>query len=248
VNPLDTARWSGQDARDQDPCVGCASKRFGICHPLDAQALDDISDDSDRHALPAKGVIFREGDPATRAFSLLEGIVKLSRLLPDGRQQVVGFRFRGDLLGYTASATYPFDAELLTPGQFCRIERNRLDALLRRYPALERRVLDMCLGELATTQEHLVTVARRSAEARVAAFLVGLVEAHKRRGLMVGDLPMPMTRSDIGDFLGLTLETVSRAFTSFKRHGWIAEPGGQRLRVLDLPAIQHLCAGEHESL
>jgi CRP/FNR family transcriptional regulator len=248
VNPLDTIRWSTPGSRHQDPCVGCPSKRFGICHPLDAQALDDISGNSDRHALPARGVIFREGDPSTRAFSLLEGTVKLSRLLPDGRQQVLGFRFKGDLLGYTAGKTYPFDAELLTPGQFCRIERNRLDALLRRYPALERRVLDMCLGELAATQEHLVTVARRSAEARVAAFLLGLVEAHKHRGLLVGDLPMPMTRSDIGDFLGLTLETVSRAFTSFKRHGWIAEPGGQKLRVLDLAAIQHLSQGEHEAV
>jgi CRP/FNR family transcriptional regulator len=106
----------------------------------------------------------------------------------------------------------------------------------------------MCLGELAATQEHLVTVARRSAEARVAAFLLGLVEAHTRRGRVAGDLPMPMTRSDIGDFLGLTLETVSRAFTAFKRHGWIAEPGGQRLRVLDLSAIEHLSAGEHEPI
>mgnify|MGYP001627412139 CR=1 FL=1 len=248
MNPLDTARWSTSDSRQQDPCVGCASKRFGICLPLDAQALDDLSGDSDRHALPAKSVLFREGDPATRAFSLLEGTVKLSRLLPDGRQQVVGFRFKGDLLGYTAGKTYPFDAELLTPGQFCRIERSRLDALLRRYPALERRVLDMCLGELAATQEHLVTVARRSAEARVAAFLIGLAEAHRRRGLLTGDLPMPMTRSDIGDFLGLTLETVSRTFTAFKRHGWIAEPGGQKLRLLDMDALEQLCAGEYERL
>lgn len=244
MNPLDSTRWSGNEARTQDPCLGCASKRFGICHPLDASALDDISNDSDRHCLPAKGMLFREGDPASRTYSILEGTVKLSRLLPDGRQQVVGFRFRGDLLGYTAGTKYPFDAELLTPGQFCRIERGRLDTLLRRYPLLERRVLDMCLGELAATQEHLVTVARRSAEARVASFLVGLAEAHRRRGIGAADLPMPMTRGDIGDFLGLTLETVSRTFTAFKRSGWIVEPGGQRLRIHDMEALHSLAAGE----
>lgn len=244
MNPLDSARWSGSEPRTQDPCLGCASKRFGICHPLDASALDEISHDSDRHCLPAKSVLFREGDAATRSYSVLEGTVKLSRLLPDGRQQVVGFRFRGDLVGYTAGPTYPFDAELLTPGQFCRIERGRLDTLLRRYPLMERRVLDMCLGELAATQEHLVTVARRSAESRVAAFLLGLSEAHRRRGLAQADLPMPMTRGDIGDFLGLTLETVSRTFTAFKRAGWIAEPGGQKLRILDMGMLQSLAAGE----
>jgi CRP/FNR family transcriptional regulator len=241
---LDSARWSGSEPRNQDPCLGCASKRFGICLPLDASALDDISHDSDRHCLPAKSVLFREGDPATRAYSVLEGTVKLSRLLPDGRQQVVGFRFRGDLVGYAAGPKYPFDAELLTPGQFCRIERVRLDTLLRRYPLMERRVLDLCLSELAATQEHLVTVARRSAEARVASFLLGLSEVHRRRGISQPDLPMPMTRGDIGDFLGLTLETVSRTFTAFKRSGWIAEPGGQKLRILDMPTLQALAAGE----
>ena len=244
MNPLDSARWSGSEPRNQDPCLGCASKRFGICLPLDASALDDISHDSDRHCLPAKSVLFREGDPATRAYSVLEGTVKLSRLLPDGRQQVVGFRFRGDLVGYAAGPKYPFDAELLTPGQFCRIERVRLDTLLRRYPLMERRVLDLCLSELAATQEHLVTVARRSAEARVASFLLGLSEVHRRRGISQPDLPMPMTRGDIGDFLGLTLETVSRTFTAFKRSGWIAEPGGQKLRILDMPTLQALAAGE----
>jgi CRP/FNR family transcriptional regulator len=232
------------DARRKEPCVGCASKRFGICYPLDAAALDEISGDSDRYLLPAKGMLFREGDPATRAYSVIEGTVKLSRLLPDGRQQVLGFRFKGDLLGYSAGGTYPFDAETLTAGQFCRIERTRLDGLLRRYPLLERRVLDLCLGELAATQEHLITVARRSAEARVASFLLGLVEAHRLRGVDRGELPMPMTRSDIGDFLGLTLETVSRTFTALKRQGSIAEPGPQRLRVLDLPALRQAAAGE----
>lgn len=245
MNPLDTTtRWPAGEGRTQDPCIGCSSKRFGICHPLDASALDDISNDSDRHSLPAKSVLFREGDPATRAYSLLEGTVKLSRLLPDGRQQVVGFRFRGDLLGYAAGPTYPFDAELLTPAQFCRIDRGRLDGLLRRYPRLERRVLDMCLGELAATQEHLVTVARRSAEARVASFMLGLEEAHQRRGAGTRDLAMPMTRGDIGDFLGLTLETVSRTFTAFKRAGWVAEPGPHRLRIDDRDALHGLAAGE----
>lgn len=244
MNPLDTARWSVAEIRRQEPCAGCASRRFGICQPLDPEALDEISNDSDRQTLPAKALLFREGDPATCAFSVLEGTVKLARLLPDGRQQVVGFRFRGDLIGYTAGEAYPFDAELLTPGQFCRIERGRLDKLLRRYPLMERRVLDLCLGELAATQDHLVTVARRSAEARVASFLLGLAEGHRRRGLDGRELPMPMTRGDIGDFLGLTLETVSRTFTGFKRAGWVAEPGPQRLQIRDLEALRLLASGE----
>lgn len=231
-------------ARTSATCDGCASRLNGMCHPLDAAALDDISSDSERTRLEAKSILFREGDPALRAFSIVEGVVKLSRLLADGKQQVVGFRFPGDIIGFGTQRTYAFDAELLTAGQFCRVERGKLDQLLRRYPLMERRLLDLCLEELGRTQDHLVTVGRRSAGSRVATFLLGLSEVHRRRGLSSGELPMPMTRSDIGDFLGLTLETVSRTFAAFKRQGIVAEPGHQRLRLLDTAALARLAEGD----
>ncbi|MFL1461144.1 Crp/Fnr family transcriptional regulator [Roseococcus sp. DSY-14] len=243
MNPLDATRPALREATRTDPCVNCGSRLTGLCQPLDAAALDDISADSERFAQPARSVLFREGDQASRAFSISSGVVKLSRLLADGKQQVVGFRFPGDIVGYGAAATYPYDAELLTSGAFCKIERRRLDTLLRRYPVMERRLLDMCLAELAATQEHLVTVGRRSAEARVASFLLGLEEAWRRRGALPDPLPMPMTRSDIGDFLGLTLETVSRTFTAFKKAKWVEEPAHQKLRIRDRQTLADLAEG-----
>jgi CRP/FNR family transcriptional regulator len=245
VNPLDATHHLARDIQTVEPCATCGSRVAGLCHKLDASALDDIAAESQRFHLAPKSILFREGDPAGRAFSIIDGVVKLSRLLPDGKQQVVGFRFPGDVLGYGAGKTYPFDAETLTNGHFCRIERNRLDALLRLYPQMERRMLDLCLRELSNTQDQLVTVGRRSAEARVASFLLGLVEAYRQRGPLPAELPLPMTRSDIGDFLGLTLETVSRSFAAFKRQKLIAEPGQHRLRILDMDAL--LCLTEGES-
>ncbi len=244
MNPLDTVHGMVRDAQPAEPCATCGSRVAGLCHKLDASALDDISADSQRFHLSAKSVLFREGDRAQRAYSIVEGVVKLSRLLPDGKQQVVGFRFAGDILGYGAGQTYPFDAETLTHGHFCRIERVRLDSLLRLYPQMERRMLDLCLRELSNTQDQLVSVGRRSAEARVASFLLGLVEAYRQRGPLPVELPMPMTRSDIGDFLGLTLETVSRSFASFKRQKLITEPGHQTVRILDMNALLRLTEGE----
>lgn len=245
MNPLDATHHLARDIQTVEPCATCGSRVAGLCHKLDASALDDIAAESQRFHLAPKSILFREGDPAGRAFSIIDGVVKLSRLLPDGKQQVVGFRFPGDVLGYGAGKTYPFDAETLTNGHFCRIERNRLDALLRLYPQMERRMLDLCLRELSNTQDQLVTVGRRSAEARVASFLLGLVEAYRQRGPLPAELPLPMTRSDIGDFLGLTLETVSRSFAAFKRQKLIAEPGQHRLRILDMDAL--LCLTEGES-
>lgn len=244
MHPLDAAHAAKLSPSIAGACTTCGSRVAGICHRLDAAALDDIAADSQRFHLPAKTILFREGDPATRAVSIIEGVVKLSRLLPDGKQQVVGFRFAGDLLGYGSAKSYPFDAETLTPGHFCRIERGRLDALLRLYPQMERRLLDLCLRELSNTQDQLVTVGRRSAEARVASFLLGLAEAYRQRGPLPDELPMPMTRSDIGDFLGLTLETVSRSFAAFKRQKLISEPGHQTVRILDMAALLRLTEGE----
>lgn len=248
MNPLDATPKLARDVQTAEPCATCGSRVAGLCHKLDASALDDIALDSQRFHLAAKSLIFREGDPAGRAYSIVEGVVKLSRLLPDGKQQVVGFRFAGDVLGYSAGKSYPFDAETLTSGHFCRIERSRLDALLKLYPQLERRMLDLCLRKLSNTQDQLVTVGRRSAEARVASFLLGLAEAYRQRGALPAELPMPMTRSDIGDFLGLTLETVSRSFASFKRQKLIAEPGQHRLRILDMDALLCLTEGEPAGL
>lgn len=249
MNPLDATRNAAlRDTTRADPCVSCGSRLTGLCQPLDPAALDDISSDSERLSQPPRTVLFREGDDATRAYSIASGTVKLSRLLADGKQQVLGFRFAGDIVGYGATKSYPYDAELLTAGSFCRIERRKLDGLLRRYPVMERRLLDMALQELAATQDQLVTVGRRSAEARVASFLLGLEAAHRRRGPVPDPIPMPMTRSDIGDFLGLTLETVSRTFTAFKKQKWIEEPAHQRLRLLDRDALNELAEGVVQDL
>jgi len=227
----------------QQVCDRCGSRIAGLCQPLDAEALDEISSESQQLTMPAHTMVFREGDPAGKIFTLIDGFAKLTRLLPDGKQQVVGFRFAGDVIGYTTLARYPFDAELLTDSRICRLERGQLDLLLRRFPKLERRMLDLCVQELTATQEQLVTVGRRSAEARGAALLLSLVEASHKRNEGRAVLEMPMTRADIADFLGLTLETVSRGLTAFRKRGWIREPIHHRVELLDMAALSALAEG-----
>jgi CRP/FNR family transcriptional regulator len=245
LNPLDATKLSHSIIEDQ-VCATCGSRVAGICKPLDAEALDEINSASERLTLPARSTVFREGDPAQRVYSLISGTAKLTRLLPDGKQQVVGFRFPGDLIGYTTRGEYPFDAELLTGAQLCRLDRSRLDNLLRRYPTLERRLLDLCVQELGATQDQLVAVGRRPAEARVAAFLLSLLEARRRRAQPERVLDMPMTRADIADFLGLTLETVSRSFTAFRKRGWVREPLHQKVELLNLAALTAMAEGTNE--
>lgn len=242
MNPFDATRSTVPTATGQ-VCEKCGSRVAGLCKPLDAAALDEVSSETQRLSLPARSTLFREGDRAGRVYTIIEGIAKLTRLLPDGKQQVVGFRFAGDVLGFTDRAEYPFDADLLTDAKLCRLERPQIAGLFQRYPMLEHRLLDLCVQELTATQEQLVTVGRLSAEARVASFLLSLVAASRRRGGDQRVLEMPMTRADIADFLGLTLETVSRSLTAFRKRGWIREPVHQRVELLDMASLTALADG-----
>jgi CRP/FNR family transcriptional regulator len=224
-------------------CETCGSRVTGLCRPLDAAGLDEMLSEAQQLTLPPRHLLFDEGDRAAHVFTLVQGTAKLSRLLPDGREQVLGFRFAGDVLGYTGEEKHVFAARLLTTAQVCRLERRRLDGLFSRYPALERRLLDLCVQELAATREQLVTVGRRTAEARVAAFLLSLTEAGRRRQQPGAVLDMPMTRSDIADFLGLTIETVSRTLTAFRRRGWLREPAQGRMELLRQDELLQLTEG-----
>jgi CRP/FNR family transcriptional regulator len=244
VNPLDMARRMTREALGEaEICSTCGSRVAGLCRSLDPAILDDVLGEAEQLTLAPRRMLFNEGDRAGHVFTLVHGTAKLARLLPDGREQVLGFRFSGDVLGYTGAERYPFAAQLLTPSNVCRLERRRLDELLHRYPALERRLLDLCMQELAATQEQLVTVGRRTAEARVAAFLLSLAETGRRRNLVGSVLGMPMTRGDIADFLGLTLETVSGTLTAFRRRGWVREPAHGRMEILRRNVLAELTDG-----
>jgi CRP/FNR family transcriptional regulator len=210
---------------------------------LDALGLYDVLADATHAAMSPRDMLFNEGADAAHVFTLMRGTAKLTRLLPDGREQILGFRFAGDVLGYTAAARYPYAVRLLTHASVCVFDRRHLDNLVRHYPALARRLLEICVQELAATQEQLVTVGRRPAEARVASFLLSLAEAGRRRQQCGAVLEMPMTRGDIADFLGLTLETVSRTLTTFRRRGWVREPCHARIELLRSDALLELTEG-----
>ncbi|MBW6399033.1 helix-turn-helix domain-containing protein [Roseomonas sp. HJA6] len=245
MHPLDSTRalmdGLGSEA---NLCVKCGSRSVGLCAPLDVAALDDMSGESERLSLDARDTIFHQGDTARHVYTLTEGMARLTRVLPDGRQSVIGFRFSGDILGFTPAAEHAFGAEMLTRGMVCRLDRKRLEQLFRRYPALERRFLDLCVKELAASQDHILALGRFSAEERVAAFLVSLAEAQERRGRAGPVFDLPATRADIGEFLGLTLETVSRAISAFRKRGWIRLHGHSGIELLDREALVSLGSGD----
>lgn len=245
MHPLDSTRALMDGlGLEADICANCGSRTAGPCASLDIAALDDMSGESERQSLDPREAVFHQGDPARYVYTLTEGMARLTRVMPDGRQSVIGFRFPGDILGFAPSTEHAFGAEMLTRGMVCRLDRKRLEQMFRRYPVLERRFLDLCIKELAASQDHILALGRFSAEERVAAFLISFTEAQHRRKHVGPIFELPATRADIGDFLGLTLETVSRAISSFRKRGWIRLHGHSGIELLDGAALTTLATGE----
>jgi CRP/FNR family transcriptional regulator len=185
-------------------------------------------------------LIFVESEPAEDVFNVTDGAVKIYKMLPDGRRQITGFLFPGDFLGLVFNETYAYSAESLMPTTLCRFPRHRLESLLNELPKLEQRLLGAVSHELAAAQDQMVLLGRKSARERLASFLLILSNAAKRHGQPDNSILIPMSRADIGDYLGLTIETVSRTMTQFKLQGLIGLLDGKQARLLNLAALNEI--------
>jgi len=153
----------------------------------------------------------------TSFYNLLEGVMRLYKLLPDGRRQIVGFALPGDFLGMTTSARHSFSADAIGAVAVCRFSRTSFARFIENKPHLLRRMNELAVRELSQAQDHMVLLGRRSAEEKVATFLIGWRDRLAQLGSPSKTVALPMSRQDIADFLGLTIETVSRTFTKLER-------------------------------
>ncbi|MCC6469666.1 MAG: helix-turn-helix domain-containing protein [Alphaproteobacteria bacterium] len=187
--------------------------------------------------------IFSEADAADHVFTVTGGAVKIYKLLPDGRRQITGFLFPGDFLGLTHNALYAYSAEAMTATRLCRFPRKKLEALLDELPKLEQRLLGMASHELAAAQDQMVLLGRKSARERVVSFLLMLSGGAVRRGQPDNPVAVPMTRNDIADFLGLTVETVSRTMTQLKTQHLIELMDEKQVRLSRIEALREIAGG-----
>ena len=179
-----------------------------------------------------------EGDPAEHFFNITAGTAKLFKLLPDGRRQITGFASIGSFLGLAVSVTYAFGAEAVEPVHLCRFSRPRLRTLIDDLPAMEKRLLEVASNELVAAQEQMLLLGRKTARERVASFLLA-----RRDPPAAALVSLPMARTDIADYLGLTIETISRTLTRLRNEGLIDLPSPTRVRLLDPAGLNTLATG-----
>ena len=226
-----------------NPCAACEVREMSICGVLDKDEIDEFVKILTRLTCAAHDPIIDEGEPADFVFNVTGGAVKLFKLLPDGRRQITGFLFEGDFLGIAMNDTYSYSAEAVGDAHMCRFNRRKFEALLDRFPKLERRLLGMASNELAQAQDQMLLLGRKTAREKLCTFLLSLSRRSEKRGYDPSVISVPMSRNDIGDYLGLTTETVSRTFTNLKKDGVIRLLEGNRVKINDAEQLQDLAEG-----
>lgn len=224
----------------ETPCATCGAKEFNICEPLDPARQAKLFSQATRLAWPARTSLFRVGDAAKHVFNITEGTVALSRTMGDGRRQIFGFLLAGDFAGLEVGPTYSFDAETVTETRACRFERNAFNGFMGEHADVATRLVRMVSNDLVEASRHEMLLGRKTAVERVASFLLDLRLRSNQRHLRTSPLALPMTRTEIADYAGLTIETVSRVFSRLKKAGVIDLDGNHAVRVIDAARLAAL--------
>lgn len=229
----------------KNTCELCALGAVCVPDNLDPRDRQEFTKLILQHKrLQAGDSLFRAGEPFSHLFFVKTGAIKTVVLLNDGRQQVTGFHFAGDVLGIDAisSSHHPSDAVALVGTHVCAIPFASLNRLSRRVEHLQSYVQRLLAREVVRDQGLMLLLGRMHAEERVATFLVNLSNRFQSRGYSPHDFTLPMAREDIGNYLGLTLETVSRCFSRLKNAG-VLEVDGRRVRIRDSEALHKAIGG-----
>lgn len=201
----------------------------------------------DTHSLTKRlksgSYLFFEGDDVKRLYRVKSGVLRLTRLLVDGRRQVIAFGYPDDIVGFPSGGKHHTDCDALTdtelqPYRRADLETGECD------PELHKALLQAALHEISAMQDHFMMLGRKSAAERVASFFCVLAD---RVGSQIGNqcqINLPMSRTDIADFLGLTTETVSRSITGLRKAGVIALETVNTVTVLDQGRLRNLSMGD----
>ena len=177
--------------------------------------------------------IYAEGDGSECWYKVISGTVRICKLLADGRRHIAEFYFSGDCFGLDSAEGRPYSAEAVDGVVVMCFRRRPTEQLVDQNHALARLLRDAMLRDLAQAHGHTLRLGRMTASERVATFLLEMFDRRDRTKV----LDLPMSRNDIADYLGLTIETVCRTLSAFKRDGAIAIPNPHRIELLDPDAL-----------
>ncbi len=212
-----------------------------MCGALTAEELTTLARSTRKSQHSPGDMVSGAGEAIDSYANVMRGVVKLTKGLEDGRQQVVGLKFAPDLLGRLFGETNEVNAEAASDVELCVVPRSTLETMVTGTPALEHRLLRQSLAELDEARDWMLTLGRKTAAEKVASFLL-LIATHTDPEHDTADaaaFDLPLSRGDIADYLGLTIETVSRQLTALRQAGVVGVEG-RHITVPDLEALREL--------
>jgi CRP/FNR family transcriptional regulator, anaerobic regulatory protein len=224
-------------------CQACEARHRGICGVLSPEQLIELSRQTTKSVVEADQELAAAGQPIKRHANIMKGVVKLSKLMADGRQQIVGLQFAPDFIGRPFARQSDVTAEAATEVRVCSFPGSALDAMMRQSPELEHKLHQQALDELDEARDWMLTLGRKTAAEKVASFLYLIarnIDPVSSLGHDTVRFEIPLKRSDIADFLGLTIETVSRQITKMRQSGAINLINNRIVEVPDPERLRRL--------
>ncbi|MEM0923060.1 MAG: helix-turn-helix domain-containing protein [Pseudomonadota bacterium] len=225
----------------QQRCSDCKIRHRAVCSLSGPQELAELDRIKFYRDFDPGQEIVGEGEPIDSLGSVVDGVVALHKTLEDGRRQMVGLMFASDFIGRPLRAIAPYDAIAVTKVRMCLFRRSKFEEVLSRQSSLEHRLLEMMLDELDCARDWMVLLGRKTAQERLASFLMILSRRSARldkQPLMDGiRIEIPLTREAIAEYLGLTIETVSRQLTKLRKEGLIVMEDQRHIRIMNLARL-----------
>ncbi|WP_223475345.1 Crp/Fnr family transcriptional regulator [Oricola indica] len=241
---MNTARKDIHNSDIPAICRACEARHKGICGALTPEQLTKLNKYTKQYSYQSGNELLSAGEDVHRYSNILRGVVKLSKLLADGRQQIVGLQFAPDFMGRPFRDQSNVIADAATDVRVCSFPRSVMEDMIRESPDLEHKLHEQALDELDEARDWMLTLGRKSASEKVASFLF-LIASHIDPEIDVHEgsieFELPLKRSDIADFLGLTIETVSRQITKLRKAGVIQVENNRTVVVPDLERLRSAC-------
>ena len=233
----------------QANCKDCSLS--GLCLPLslNMQAMESLDEIVKRGRPLKKGeTLFRQGDAFNSVFAIRSGALRTFSVTDAGEEQITGFHLPSELVGLSGmdTETYPVSAQALETTSVCEIPFERLDELSVLLPQLRRQLMRIMSREIRDDQQMMMLLSKKTADERIATFLINLSARFSARGFSANQFRLPMSRNEIGNYLGLAVETVSRVFTRCQASG-LLEAEGKEVRILDSIRLCALAGGNMDA-
>ena len=221
-------------------CSLCKIRSYSFCRCLNDDQLEIFSKVSFEKKFTDKENIFLQNDPSTHLYNITEGNVKIYQLLDDGRIQIIGFLYPGDFFGTYKNNKYNYSAEAIGNLRVCVFDQRILDKYMDQNPILAKELLNQTSYELTLAQDRMTVMGRLNAIEKIAIFLINISNQRKRIGWQSNPISLSMARQDIADYLGLTIETVSREISKLKTSNIIKIISSKQLFINDIEKLKQI--------